>query len=492
MKVAFITSEAVPYVKTGGLADVSGALPKKLADLGCDVKLFIPKYYVIDESKFELHYNWEVGEVLIKIGTHTRSVHLYQTHLPGSNVEVNFIDCPHYFHRDQVYTDGFDEDERFILFSKAVLEIIQRFKWAPDIVHCNDWPTGMIPLFLKDNYGWDKLFSKTAVLYTIHNIGYQGLFSKDTVKKGGIRDELFYPESPVEFHGEVSFMKSAVLYSEIINTVSETYAKEILTPEYGSGLEGILKQREDDIYGILNGVDYKEWNPETDKIIPFSYNLNSLQDKEKNKKHLMEKINMKYSSGTPVIGIVSRMVSQKGFDLIEEVSGELMDLEAQWIILGSGEEKYEEMFRKLHEQYPEKVYAYIGFNNEMSHLIEAGSDIFLMPSHYEPCGLNQIYSLKYGTVPVVRKTGGLADTVKDWNEFNKNGEQTGTGFTFENYEGSELLSTLRKAIEVFHQKEIWNKIISNGMKQNYSWEESARKYRNLYKTAIEKRSKFFN
>ncbi len=491
MKIAFVTSEAVPFVKTGGLADVSGALPKQLAELGNEVKLFLPKYYSIDESKYDLHYNWEVGEIPVKIGSRTRSVHLYQTKLPGSNVEVNLLDCPHYFHRDQVYTDGFDEDERFILFSKAVIEIMQRFKWAPDVVHCNDWPTGILPLYLKDNYAWDKLFSKTAVLYTIHNIGYQGIFSKDTVKKGGIRSELFYPESPIEYQGDVSFMKTAIMYSEIINTVSETYAKEILTPEYGSGMEDYLKQREKDLFGILNGVDYNDWNPENDKFIPYPYGLKSLEGKEKNKKYLLEKIKLKYSSGTPLIGIVSRLVSQKGFDLFEEVSGELMELKAQWIILGSGEEKYEELFKKLQEEHPDKIYAYIGFNNEMSHLIEAGADLFLMPSHYEPCGLNQIYSLKYGTVPVVRKTGGLADTVKDWNEFNKEDEQTGNGFTFEEYDGSNLIAVLRKAVEVFHQKNIWNKIINNGMKENYSWKESAVKYIDLYKIAIEKRGKFF-
>ncbi len=491
MKIAFVTSEAVPFVKTGGLADVSGVLPKYLAELGCEVKLFLPKYYNIDESKYNLHYNWEAGEIPVKIGAHTRSVHLYQTSLPGSEVEVNLIDCPHYFHRDSVYTDGFDEDERFILFTKAVLEIIQRFKWSPDVIHCNDWPTGILPLFLKDNYGWDKLFSGTAALYTIHNIGYQGIFSKETVKKGGIREELFYSEGPVEFHGDVSFMKTGIMFSEVINTVSETYAKEILTPEYGSGMEDILKRREEDLYGILNGVDYTEWSPENDKIIPYRYGPDSLGNKEKNKKHLLKKIKMDYSPGTPLIGIVSRTVSQKGFDLIEEVAGDLTDLEAQWIILGSGEEKYEEMFRKLHEKNPGKVYAYIGFNHEMSHLIEAGADIFLMPSHYEPCGLNQIYSLKYGTVPVVRKTGGLADTVRDWNTVDGRGRQTGTGFTFGRYEGSELLTALRRAIELFHRKDIWNKIIANGMKENFSWVESAKKYLNLYKVAVEKREKLF-
>ena len=490
MKIAFVTSEAVPYAKTGGLGDVAGALPKALEQLGCEVKLFIPKYYLVEESKYDLHYNWEVGEIPIRIGTHTRSVHLYQTVLPGSGVEVNLIDCPHYFHRDQIYTDGFDEDERFILFSKAVIETLQRFKWAPDVIHCNDWPTGLLPLFLKDNYGWDKLFSQTATLFTIHNIGYQGRFSTEAIKKGAIRDKLFFPGSPIEYEGDVSFMKTAIMYSEVINTVSKTYAGEILTHEYGAGMENVLQQRKDDLYGIINGVDYSSWDPEKDKIIPYTYSLNNLEGKEKNKQYLLEKMKLKYSSTIPLIGIVSRMVAQKGFDLLEEASADLMKLDAQWIILGSGEEKYEEMFRDLQQKYPGKVSVYIGFNNEMSHLIEAGADMFLMPSHYEPCGLNQIYSLKYGTVPIVRKTGGLADTVINWDDSVE--EQNGNGFSFDNYDSWELFDAVKKAIGTYHQKNTWNKIVSNGMKESFSWEDSGRKYLNLFKIAVRKRQKLFH
>jgi len=487
MKVAFVSSEAVPFAKTGGLADVAGALPKALEKLGCEVKLFIPKYYSIDESKFGLHYDWAIGEIPIKISNRTRSVHVYKSILPESSIEVNFIDCPHYFHRDQIYTDGFDEDERFILFSRGVIETLQRDKWAPDIIHCNDWPTGLLPMYLKENYAWDKLFKNTASVITIHNIGYQGRFSKETLKHGEIRADLFYPDSPVEFDGEISFLKTAINFSDVINTVSNTYAKEILTPEYGEGMEEILNERKNDLYGILNGVDYSAWDPEIDKFLPYQYSLNNLENKKRNKEHLLSSFKLKFDKKIPLIGIVSRMVVQKGFDIFEEVSAELMKLNAQWIILGSGEDKYEEMFRKLQESNPEKVAVYIGFNNELSHLVEAGSDMFLMPSHYEPCGLNQIYSLKYGTVPIVRKTGGLADTVHDWDEFNKDRKETGNGFSFSEYNGDYLLKTVQRAIELFNNKNVWEKIQLNGMKENFSWENSAKTYLDIYNIAIEKK-----
>ena len=487
MKVAFVSSEAVPYAKTGGLADVAGALPKALEKLGSEVKLFIPKYYSIDESKFGLNYDWSLGEIPIKISNRIRSVHVYKSLLPESSIEVNFIDCPHYFHRDQIYTDGFDEDERFILFSRGVIETLQREKWTPDIIHCNDWPTGLLPMYLKENYAWDNLFKNTASIFTIHNIGYQGRFSKETLKHAEIRSELFYPQSPIEFDGDVSFMKAGIKFSDIVNTVSKTYAKEILTPEYGEGMEGVLLEKENDLYGILNGVDYGVWDPEVDKFLPYQYSLNNLENKKRNKEHLLSRFNVKFDEKIPLIGIVSRMTRQKGFDIFEEVLQELMKLETQWIILGSGEDKYEEMFRKLQTSNPEKVAVYIGFNNELSHLVEAGSDIFLMPSHYEPCGLNQIYSLKYGTIPVVRKTGGLADTVKDRDEFYSNGEEKGNGFSFNKYDGYSFLKTVQRAIGLFNNKSIWNKIQLNGMNEIFSWETSARKYLDIYNVARQKK-----
>ena len=486
MKIAFISSEAVPYAKTGGLADVAGALPKALEKLGCEVKLFIPKYSRIDEIKHELYYNWEIGEIKIKINDEFRSVHLHQGKIPGSNIEVNFIDCPYYFFRNSIYTNDFDEDERFILFSRGVIEVINKLGWSPDILHCNDWQTGLIPLFIKDHYKGYKIFNNTATLFTIHNIGYQGLFPKKSLLNADIDTRYFFPEGPVEFYDQVSFMKTAISFSDIINTVSNTYAQEILTPEYGAGLDGVLKNREKDIYGILNGIDYSIWDPENDHLIPYRFSAGDFSGKLNNKKFLLEHLKLPFNEKIPLVGIVSRMVSQKGFDIFSDVINDLMKLQAQWVILGNGQTEYEELFRTLAATFPKKISVYIGFNNELSHLIEAGSDIFLMPSLYEPCGLNQMYSLRYGTVPIVRKTGGLADTVLDWNELKKRCEESGTGFTFAKYDGKRLLSAFRRAVKTFKNKNTWRIIQVNGMQKDYSWEHSAKEYLNLYKKAKEK------
>ncbi|MFN3872801.1 MAG: glycogen synthase GlgA [Ignavibacterium sp.] len=487
MKIAFATAECVPYAKTGGLADVAGSLPKALEKLGVEVKIFMPKYLFIDESKHGLHYNWDVGEMLIRVNGKVHSVHLHQAKLPNSNVEVNFIDCPHYYNRGTVYTNDSDEDERFILFSKGVIEVLQRLQWAPDVIQCNDWQTGLIPLYIKDNYNWDRMFDHTATVFTIHNIAYQGRFSKSTLYAAEIRLELFYPGGPVEFEDTVSFMKTGIVFADIISTVSNKYSHEILTPEYGAGLDGILRARKPDVYGILNGVDYDEWNPETDKFLPYKYSMKDLSGKLKNKKFLMEHFNLPFDEKRPLIGMISRLVLQKGFDIFADALPELINLNAQWIILGSGEYRYEEMFRHLSYNLKGKLAAYIGYNNELAHLIEAGADIFLMPSRYEPCGLNQIYSLKYGTVPVVRKTGGLADTVKDWDEENYYGFDHGNGFSFYDYSGFALYKSVERAVNTFAHKDIWRKIQLNGMKLDFSWTRSAEKYAELYKIAKEKR-----
>jgi starch synthase len=487
MKIAFVTTECVPYAKTGGLADFAGSLPKALTNLGCEVKVFLPKYSSIDEAKYNLFYNWAVKEIPVRVNGIIRIIHLHQAKLPDSNVEINFIDCVHYFNRGNIYTNDFDEDERFILFSKGVIEVLQRLNWIPDVIHCNDWQTGLIPLFIKDNYNWDRMFDHTATLFTIHNIGYQGRFSKSTLFAAEIRGDLFYPNGPVEFEDSVSFMKTGIVFADIINTVSNKYSHEILTAEYGAGLHNILRSRKHDVYGILNGVDYDEWSPAADKYLPYKYSLKDLSGKIKNKMFLMEHFNLSFDENRPLIGIISRMVHQKGFDILAQVINDLMQLDAQWIILGSGESRYENLFRSLSKTYPNKVATYIGFNNELSHLIEAGSDIFLMPSNYEPCGLNQMYSLKYGTVPVVRKTGGLADTIKDWDEENYYGFDHGNGFSFNDYSGIALFKSIERAVNTFNEKDVWKKIQSNGMKQDFSWNRSADKYYELYKLAKQKR-----
>lgn len=480
MKIAFVSSEAVPFVKTGGLADVTGALPKALKNLGCEVKVYIPKYSDIDENQFDLQYRRDIGEFPIKIAGSNRVIKLYQSKLPDSNVIIIFIDCPYYFHRDTIYTNDADEDERFILFCMGVLEAMRIEKWAPDIIHCNDWQTGLLPLYIKDNYKGDNLFSKTKTLFSIHNIGYQGRFPQSSMLKADINEIYYFREGPVEIENTFSFLKTGLWFADIITTVSETYSREILTPEYGSGLENVLILRRDSLYGILNGVDYTTWDPAKDPYLPFHYSSQNLSGKLKNKKYLLDHFNLNFDEHIPVIGIVSRLSGQKGFDIFTEALSDLIKFEAQWIIIGNGEEKYEDLFRSLTQKFPDKVASYIGFNNKLSHLVEAGSDMFLMPSRYEPCGLTQIYSLKYGTVPIVRKTGGLADTIQDWDELSYQGFDSGNGYSFYDYSGKALYSTVKRGIDTFPYKDTWNKIQRNGMNKDFSWDKSARKYVHLY------------
>lgn len=481
MKIAFAASEVFPYAKTGGLADVAGALPIELSKLGHDVKVFMPKYNTFGEIEHGLHSQWEIGEIPIRVAGVVCSVHVHSATMPGSNVQIYFVDCPQYFHRFRVYTNDADEDERFILFSKGIIEILQRLQWAPDIIHCNDWQTGLLPLLLKENYSWDKMFYKTATVFTIHNVSYQGIFSKSAFYKAEISEMHSQPGGLGEYKGDVNFLKTAILTSDILNTVSNTYALELLTPEYGEGMESFLSQRCDDFYGIINGIDYSVWDPEKDFILPHHFSINDLSGKLLNKKFLVKHLNFSIEESIPLIGIISRLVSQKGFDIVADVLDELMLLDAQWMVLGSGEQKYEEMFKKISVKHPDKVYFYRGYNNELSHLIEAACDIFLMPSKFEPCGLNQIYSLRYGTVPVVRKTGGLADTVQDWGEMLALGLNTGTGYTFKNYSGLALLHSVERAIRDFHSKDVWKQIQANGMKKDFSWKKSAEKYSEIYK-----------
>jgi len=484
MKIAFVSSEAVPFVKTGGLADVAGALPKALQNLGCEVKVYMPKYSNVNETLFDLKFRHDIGEIPIKIADEIRIIKLYQGKLPDSNVNIIFIDCPYYYHRKDIYTNDTDEDERFILLCKGVIEAMRIEKWAPDIIHCNDWQTGLIPLYIKDNYKSDNLFVKTKTLFSIHNIGYQGRFPKSSILKADLNQRYYFREGPVELDNTFSFLKTGLWFADIITTVSETYAKEILTPEYGAGLENVLIFRRNSFYGILNGVDYTNWDPAKDVYLPFHYSSYDLSGKLNNKKYLLNHFNLKFDEHIPLIGIISRLTTQKGFEIFAEALPELLRLNAQWIIIGNGDEKYEDVFRSLTNNFPDKVASYIGFNIELSHLVDAGSDMFLMPSKYEPCGLTQIYSLKYGTVPIVRKTGGLADTVQDWDELRFQGLDTGNGFSFYDYSGYALFSSVKRGIDTFPYKDTWNKIQQNGMSKDFSWDKSARKYIRLYENLI--------
>ncbi len=475
-KICFAASECVPFAKTGGLADVCGSLPKALADDGCEVKLFMPLYKKIRLFDYGFEKVNSLSDVPVKLGNINVSFSVWKGKLPVSDVEVNLIDCPRYFHRETVYTGDHDEDERFILFQLAILETLQRFKWAPDIIHCNDWQTALIPVFLKTTYSWDKLFENSKTLLSIHNIGYQGAFSSASVGKANLSYSDYYQGGPLEFNGGFSFLKAGILHADVITTVSPTYAKEIQTSEYGAGLEGVLSARSNKLFGILNGIDTKTWDPAVDSYIRYNYNEDTLEFKLKNKVDLFKRIDRNFSPDILTIGIVSRLTTQKGFELLEPILPKLMESDIQFVLLGSGEDNYEKFFERVNYTFPEKFLTYIGYENELSHLITAGCDAMLMPSRYEPCGLNQMYALKYGTVPIVRKTGGLADTVLDNDEFSG----TGNGFTFEIFSSEALLDAIGRAYELYKDKNEWDKVMRRGMREDFSWNRSAIKYIEIY------------
>lgn len=480
MKVCFACSECYPYVKTGGLGDVCGSLPKALAELGCESKVFLPLYGGIKTLAYGLNQIEDLQNIPVRIGSNEHTFNVWHGTLPDSEVPVYFIDCPYYYHRELPYTSDRDEDERFILFQQAVLITLQRLKWSPDIIHCNDWQTGLIPVYLKTTFAWDKLFEDTKTILSIHNIGYQGRFSKESITAAGLSMEQFYPMGPFELDGGFSFLKAGIVYCDLITTVSPTYAKEIQTEEFGAGLEGVLQIRAQALVGILNGIDTDIWNPGKDKYIKKDYSVDSIEDKEINKKNLIERIEFKYKKDIPVIGIISRLTSQKGFDLLKPFLYELLANDIQMIILGSGESQYEDLFRTAAYSFPGKLFFWSGYNTELSHLITAGADIFLMPSHYEPCGLNQMYSLAYGTVPIVRKVGGLADTVQDYHEF----DEKGNGFSFKDYEAGALEKTIYRALRIYEDKDTWKTIMERGMNEDFSWEHSAKEYLNLYNRLV--------
>ncbi len=489
LKILVVSPEVVPFAKTGGLADVCGALPQALAKLGHQVKVILPKYRMVDEKKFKLS-EVRTDIPLIPVGDRSVKIALRSYNPTSPALEYLFIVNDKYYDRDELYKNrltGFDyedNDERFILFARGTLEILKAIKWQPDIIHANDWQSALILAYLKTRYAGDPFFKHTKAVFSIHNLAYQGNFPKSTFDKIGMSKDLFYPTSPFEFWGNVNFMKAGICYADVINTVSETYAVEIQSSsEFGHGLEGVLRSRNRDLYGIINGIDYEVWSPEKDKLISYNYSMEDLSGKRKNKELLLKLCNLPPSTkDVPLVGIISRLADQKGFDLLAQISDELLSLDLQMVILGTGDEKYHRWFKEMSLKYPDKISVNLLFDNSLAHLIEAGSDMFLMPSRYEPCGLNQLYSLKYGTVPIVRKTGGLADTIENYDP------QTGrgTGFMFKNYDAVELLDTIKLALRVYKDGNAWGKLIENGMRQDFSWEASAKKYVDIYQKAIQK------
>jgi starch synthase len=483
MKILIVSPEAVPYAKTGGLADVAGALPGAVASHGHEVRLAMPLYPHVDREKYSLQMI--KSDLRVKIAGRDESFGLYKSAAEG--FDVWFVEHQRFFNRPELYRDPAtggdwaDNDERFGFFARAVFEICRQTSFIPDIIHCNDWQTGLIPALLKTDSGYNE-FENTATLFSIHNIAYQGNFPPESFDKLGLDPSLFAPARGFEFWGKVSYLKAGLWHADLINTVSETYAKEIQTSnEYGYGFEGLLKERAEDLFGVLNGIDDKAWNPATDELIPAGFTPEKLAGKKKCKNALRRQAKLPMvRRDVPVIGIISRLADQKGFDLIAEVADDLLALDLQIVLLGTGDQKYHELFAELHKKYPKKIAVFLEFNNQLAHLIEAGSDMFLMPSRYEPCGLNQMYSLRYGTIPIVRKTGGLADTIENANPIK--GE--GNGFVFKNYSSKEMLNAVKFALEVYREKDVWEIMMLRGMRQDFSWDASAGKYIELYKKAI--------
>jgi len=477
MRIAFVASEFTPLAKTGGLADVSSALTRFLHRGGNDVRAFMPLYSRIDPAALALAPVDFLKDIAISLGPHRYRFDVLTGTLPKSGMPMYFIDCPVLYGRAGIYSREADEHLRFLLLTRAAIECCQRMGFAPDIFHFNDWHTAFGPLFLKSIYSWDRLFARTKSVLTIHNIGYQGVFG------AAARDDLGLGPGAHLLHqddlalGRINSLKHGVMYADSVTTVSPTYALEIATPQYGMGLEGVVRMRGDAVVGILNGVDYDEWNPQTDPYLPTHYDAKNLAGKERIKKALLERVKVAYARETPLLGLISRLTVQKGIDLLfEALPRTLAARNYCFVALGSGEPHYEEFFERLMRGFPGRVAFYRGYSEEFAHLIEAGSDMFLMPSLYEPCGLNQMYSLRYGTVPIVRKTGGLADSVQIYDPHS--GE--GTGIVFDDYNADAATWAINTAIELFQNRRRWNRIVRNGLAQNFSWDRQGGEYIALY------------
>ena len=477
MKIVFVASECVPFSKTGGLADVVGALPKCLAGRGHEVSVVLPRYRKTPAGPVLLrNLSIPVGEEL-----HFPDI---QDGRAQEGVRYFFVDYPPFFDREGLYVDGGadypDNAQRFALFARAALELMKR-TGVPELIHCHDWQSALVPVLLKSQHAKDPALGRVPVVFTVHNLGYHGLFPRQTLAALGLPESLFTMEA-LEFYGQVNLLKGGLVFADFVSTVSRKYAQEIQTEEYGHGLDGVIRHRAATVTGIVNGVDYSQWSPETDKFLAANYSVEKLDGKRACKKDLLEQFRLPAADlKKPLVGIVSRFATQKGFDLIAEVADELMENDLKVVALGTGEPEFEQLFRELAERFPKKFAVRIAYDNALAHKIEGGSDMFLMPSRYEPCGLNQIYSLKYGTVPVVRATGGLDDTIEPFDS--RTGR--GTGFKFAEYAGEALLDCVEQAVHVYGRNpEAWRRLMENGMRKDFSWNASAADYERLYQQVV--------
>lgn len=474
MKILMAASECVPFVKTGGLADVIGALPKALSAEGVDVRVVIPKYVEIPESyrtrmTHLVDFTVELGWRRQYCGIDT---------LTENGITFYFIDNEYYFKRPYVYGLGGDEPERFSFFDKAVLEMLPRIDFFPDVLHCHDWQTGMIPVFLKSTFATHSFYWGTKSIMTIHNLKFQGVWDiRHFVYNTNLPDYMFTPDK-LEFKSDANMLKGGLVYADYITTVSETYAEEIKTPYYGEQLDGLLCARSRSLRGILNGIDYEVYNPQTDKKIDVHYSVKDAVEKKKQAKLALQKeLGLPEDENKFMIAIISRLTDQKGLDLVDWIADRITDEFTQFVIIGTGEARYENMFRYYQNKYPDRVSANIFYSDPLAHKLYAAADAMLVPSRFEPCGLTQLISLRYGTVPIVRETGGLKDTVVPYNEY----EKTGTGFTFAHYNADDLLYTINYAKKIyFDHREDWDDIVRRGMEQDFSWSSSALQYQGMY------------
>lgn len=482
MNIAYVSSEVSPYAKTGGLADVAAAIPPALAERKNRVSVIMPYYRKVREGGFDMR---PIGlEVTVPMPGREVTAPVHAARL-GKGATVYFVEQPEYFESsDELYGtplgDFENNCERFTFFCKTVPELLRALGEPVEILHCNDWQTGLLPIYLKLWYGHSRLLGSTRSVFTIHNMAYQGNFPAEQFALTGLPRSLFTAEDGIEYYGSFSLLKGGIIFADAITAVSPRYSYEIKSPEFGCGLEGVLQKRSDRLFGILNGIDVKEWDPANDPLIASRYTAEKMDGKRRCKKELQKLCGLPERPDVPLAGAIGRFTSQKGFDLIEQLIGRMKGEDVQFVVLGKGEQRYHDAFEKLAKESPDRLCVRVAFDNELAHKIEAGADLFLMPSRYEPCGLNQMYSQRYGTVPIVHRTGGLADTVNDYSpEGLKSGRST--GFVFDDYSMEALERTVRAAIDLYADRRKWLRLVRNGMKQDWSWKRSAVSYENLYK-----------
>ena len=481
LTVCLMASEAAPLSKTGGLADVSSALTKYLHAAGHDVRLFTPLYSSIDRTKFPMRPVEGLQNMGVAVGPHRYVMSVMTTPMPGSAASIYLLDCPSLYSRATLYTAEPDEHLRFLAFTRAVFACCQRMHWSPQILHCNDWHTAFAPLFLKGAYDFDRSFAGTRSVLTIHNIGYQGVFGSEWIEDLALGPKNYMLHQDDLRAGRINPLRHGIMYADAITTVSPTHAREISTDQYGMGLQDTLRARGGALTGILNGVDYDEWDPRHDRYLPKHFDPDTLEVKAQLKQQLLQRLNLNISAATPLAGIVSRLASQKGIDLMFESLPQVLEWrELGFVALGSGDVQYEKFLAELQQSFPGRVVFRRGYDDELAHWIEAACDMFVMPSLYEPCGLNQMYSLRYGTVPIVRKTGGLADSVENYDPLTGQG----TGIVFNDFDSEALEWGLNTALDLYAQAEHWSRLVHNGMQRDFSWQRQGGLYVDLYKRLI--------